>query len=136
MADKTTIKNWFLTNLVPTQAQFWATWDSFWHKDEKIPITAIEGIEEILAEKADAEALANHMIDESAHAKLFEKTKIYAPGQLQVFKRNENENEAVAEPNDYCKGIVENIYIEGLYNGGDIALLTSFTIFNQQDFNI
>ena len=44
MADKNTIKNWFLTGLKPTQSQFWATWDSFWHKDEKIPITAIKDI--------------------------------------------------------------------------------------------
>jgi hypothetical protein len=71
MADKNTIKNWFKTSLIPTQAQFWATWDSFWHKDEKIPITAIEDIENILGEKADAEALSNHFTDETAHAGLF-----------------------------------------------------------------
>ncbi|PWA05475.1 hypothetical protein [Flavobacterium laiguense] len=71
MADKNTIKNWFKTGLKPTQAQFWATWDSFWHKDEKIPITAIEDIETILNEKADAEALTNHVSDTAAHATLF-----------------------------------------------------------------
>lgn len=61
MADKNTIKNWFRTNLVPTQAQFWALLDSYFHKDEKIPITAIDDIENILADKADAEALTNHI---------------------------------------------------------------------------
>jgi hypothetical protein len=71
MADKNTIKNWFRTNLKPTQAQFWATWDSFWHKDEKIPITAIDGIENILADKADAEVLTNHLTNATAHADLF-----------------------------------------------------------------
>ena len=71
MADKNTIKDWFRTGLKPTQAQFWATWDSFWHKDEKIPITAIEDIENILNEKADAEAFDNHVVDAGAHADLF-----------------------------------------------------------------
>lgn len=71
MADKNTIKNWFRTNLKPTQSQFWATWDSFWHKDEKIPITAIDDIENILADKADSEVLTNHLTNATAHADLF-----------------------------------------------------------------
>jgi len=52
-----TIKNWFLTGLKPTQAQFWATWDSFWHKDEDIPQESIEGLQSALDAKADVEAL-------------------------------------------------------------------------------
>jgi hypothetical protein len=71
MADKNTIKNWFKTGLKPTQAQFWATWDSFWHIDEKIPITAIEDIENILNAKAEAEVLADHLTTPTAHADLF-----------------------------------------------------------------
>lgn len=58
---KDTIKSWFETDDTPTQAQFWAWLDSFWHKDEKIPITAIDDIEGILDAKADAEALTNHI---------------------------------------------------------------------------
>lgn len=63
MADKNTIKSWFETNDMPSQAQFWAWLDSYRHNDEKIPITAIDDIEAILAEKADAEALTNHKND-------------------------------------------------------------------------
>jgi len=66
-----TIKNWFRTGLKPTQAQFWDSWDSFFHKDDKIPITNIENITEILAQKADADALANHLIAADAHSALF-----------------------------------------------------------------
>lgn len=44
MVSLTTIKSWFATNLRPTQAQFWATWDSFVHKDDTIPIEKITGI--------------------------------------------------------------------------------------------
>ncbi|MFV8370878.1 hypothetical protein [Flavobacterium sp. LB2P74] len=71
MADKNTLKNWFRTNLKPTQAQFWSLFDSYFHKDEKIPITAIDDIENILAEKADAEVLAHHLTNATAHADLF-----------------------------------------------------------------
>ncbi|WP_291152244.1 hypothetical protein [Flavobacterium sp. UBA7680] len=52
MATQTlnTIKNWFKTGLKPTQNQFWDTWDSFRHKNEKIPTTEITGIDELLGE--------------------------------------------------------------------------------------
>jgi|GEM_PF-5172103 len=48
-----TIKNWFRTGLKPTQTQFWDTWDSFRHKNEKIPVKDIEGIDELLNSKTD-----------------------------------------------------------------------------------
>ncbi len=54
--DKPTIKNWFKTGLKPTQAQFWATWDSYWHKDDQLPMTAIEG----LATAVDGKAPLKH----------------------------------------------------------------------------
>jgi len=67
------IKNWFRTGYKPTQQQFWDTWDSFWHKDEKIPIANIEDLNDRFDEKADAEALTNHLNNESAHSALFSK---------------------------------------------------------------
>lgn len=53
----TTIKTWFMTNLYPTQAQFWATWDSFWHKGESIPIASVANLQNELDGKVDAAAL-------------------------------------------------------------------------------
>lgn len=67
-----TIKNWFRKGLKPTQTQFWSTFDSFWHKDEKIPIINIDRIETILSEKADAELVNNHLNDPNAHKELFD----------------------------------------------------------------
>lgn len=63
-----TIKNWFRTGLIPTQLQFWATWDSFWHKDESIPIGSITNLSQYLDDKADAAALEAHINDEEAHS--------------------------------------------------------------------
>ncbi len=48
-----TLKNWFKTGLKPTQAQFWAWLDSFWHKSENIPSARIEGLQELLDTKVD-----------------------------------------------------------------------------------
>jgi hypothetical protein len=52
ITDKTTIKNWFKNKLKPTQEQFWAWIDSFWHKDESIPTSKIEELDTILSNKA------------------------------------------------------------------------------------
>jgi hypothetical protein len=48
-----TLKNWFKTNLYPTQAQFWAWLDSYWHKDEKIPMESVAGLPEAINRKAE-----------------------------------------------------------------------------------
>lgn len=67
-----TIRTWFKSTLMPTQAQFWDTWDSFWHKDELIPTARIEGLNDRFQEKADEEAFAGHLTDADAHKALFD----------------------------------------------------------------
>ncbi|PWA10984.1 hypothetical protein [Flavobacterium laiguense] len=108
-----TIKNWFKTGLKPTQAQFWDTWDSFRHKSDKVPVAEIEGLNELLAGVSAA--------------------TIYKPGQLLIFKRLPNENNSILEAGDLGIGIVENVFITGIYLGGDLLLL-NFNIINQIDF--
>lgn len=61
------IKNWFKTGLKPTQNQFWDTWDSFFHKGEKIPVASIEGIDDLLQSKVSS----THLNDANAHTDLF-----------------------------------------------------------------
>lgn len=67
-----TLKNWFRKRAKPTQIQFWNTFDSFWHKDEKIPMTTIDKIDQALLEKADKEAFDMHLTDKGAHKSLFD----------------------------------------------------------------
>ncbi|WP_291121380.1 hypothetical protein [Empedobacter sp. UBA7248] len=50
--EKNTLKNWFKSKLKPTQAQFWAWMDSYWHKGEKLPISTIDGLGEAVDGKA------------------------------------------------------------------------------------
>ena len=47
MIDKNTIYSYFQTDDFPTEEQFRATWDSFWHKSEFIPISRILGLNEL-----------------------------------------------------------------------------------------
>lgn len=70
-----TIKNWFKTGLKPTQTQFWATWDSFWHKDENIPIAKIDGLTAAIDGKAEAAQLTAHLTDPEAHPNLVQKER-------------------------------------------------------------
>ncbi|HEX8575326.1 MAG TPA: hypothetical protein VF677_03450 [Flavobacterium sp.] len=65
-----TILNWFKTGLKPTQAQFWASWQSFWHKDDTIPQSSIFNLTNVLNSKADANQLNGHFTDQNAHAAL------------------------------------------------------------------
>ena len=57
MTEKNILQNWFVTGAKPTQEQFWAWMESYWHKSESIPTEKILGLSEVLANKADVEML-------------------------------------------------------------------------------
>lgn len=59
MANKETIKYWFRNGAKPAEKQFWAWMDSFFHKEEKIPMESVEGMDKALEGKADADLLDN-----------------------------------------------------------------------------
>ena len=68
-----TLKQWFSNLKKPTQEQFWAWLDSFWHKSEKIPMESVEGLDKLVEGTASAEQLNNHLNDSNAHKALFDK---------------------------------------------------------------
>ena len=72
MTAITTLYNWFSDLKKPTGAQFKALIDSFFHKSEKIPMTSIEGLENVIQGTASAEQLRNHLTDSQAHKGLFD----------------------------------------------------------------
>lgn len=53
VVDKNTLKIWFKNLAKPVQEQFWNWMDSFWHKSEPIPKSAVENLTTDLAKKAD-----------------------------------------------------------------------------------
>ena len=66
-----TLKQWFSNFKKPTQEQFWAWLDSYWHKSEKIPMDTIDGLENAIRGTASADQLRNHLTDSQAHQELF-----------------------------------------------------------------
>ena len=42
------LKQWFVTAAKPLQTHYWAWLESFWHKDEKLPISSVQGLSELL----------------------------------------------------------------------------------------
>lgn len=66
------IIDWFKQELKPNEWQFKSTWLSFWHKDEKIPISTVENLSTILNSKADSLQLKGHLNDPKAHPELID----------------------------------------------------------------
>ena len=71
MASLSQILDWFKTGKKPTQAQFWTSWGSFWHKEEIIPQSAISNLTTVLNAKAEKAQFDAHKTDENAHTGLF-----------------------------------------------------------------
>lgn len=61
------IKSWFKKGLYPTESQFSNTWDSFWHKDEQIPLSVIAELTEKLNQKANSVLLDTKADKEHLH---------------------------------------------------------------------
>lgn len=77
-----TLKRWFANFKKPTQEQFWAWIDSYWHKSEKIPMDTIDGLENAIRGTASADQLRNHLTDSQAHKELFEGKVDKVPGKI------------------------------------------------------
>jgi len=72
MTPKKTLKKWFSNFMKPAQEHF-AEWiDSYWHKDEQIPMKNIEGLSRAIENTASAGQLLNHINDTNAHRNLFD----------------------------------------------------------------
>lgn len=76
------IKNWFKTNFVPTQQQFWDMFDSFRHKSDKVAATDVDGLNNLLAAKASNTVFQAHTTAENAHAGLFGALRTWVEAQI------------------------------------------------------
>ncbi|MBS7233609.1 hypothetical protein KHA90_21580 [Flavobacterium psychroterrae] len=97
-----TIKQWFKTGLKPTQTQFWDTWDSFRHKDVKVPVQDVENLSELLLTKPDKDDF-----------KTINGQPILGSGNLVISNQTSTLNEILASGND---GFDKTI---SLWNGQD-----------------
>lgn len=62
-----TIFSWFQSGDFPTEAQFKATFSSFYHKDYPIPVESIEGLED-LSQFVSTDKFQEHITDSGAHS--------------------------------------------------------------------
>lgn len=109
------IKNWFKTGLKPTQTQFWDTWDSFFHKDDKIPIAQVEGIQNVY------DSINTHINDPNAHAGLLATIRVYPFPVKQRFKGFGNTNNAIWQAGDIGIGyLTSGKFLDScFYTGAD-----------------
>ncbi len=56
-AKRNTVRGWFHNFMKPTQEQFWYLFQSIWFKDEKLPVSQISNLAELLNEKAESETV-------------------------------------------------------------------------------
>jgi len=82
LTSLTDIKNWFKTNLIPTQQQFYDMFDSFRHKNDKVAASDVDGLTTLLAEKASNEGFNAHTTAENAHAGLFGALRTWVESQI------------------------------------------------------
>lgn len=62
ITSKSQLKGWFVNGAKPNQNQFYAWFDSYWHKDEQISADNINGLAELLEAKADADQLQHYAL--------------------------------------------------------------------------
>ena len=75
ITQKKTLKKWFSNFMKPAQEHFSAWIDSYWHKNEQIPMSNIEGLSKAIENTASAGQMLNHINDTNAHRNLFDELK-------------------------------------------------------------
>ena len=75
ITPKKTLYKWFSNFMKPAQEHFRALIDSFYHKNEPIPMSSIDGLSKAIEDTVSAKQLLNHINDTEAHSALFDELK-------------------------------------------------------------
>jgi hypothetical protein len=117
MATLAEIYNWFMTGKKPTESQFRASWGSFWHKSEKIPINVIDGLTGILNNKTENSQFEAHKVAADAHQALFD---------LKENKNQKGSANGYAPLNEFTKIAAQYLdIVNDLTTGGTTALASA-----------
>lgn len=76
------LKKWFRRGMYPLESQF-ADWiDSFWHKNDALPISSVDGLADAINGKADASALEQKQDKEDENLQTNNKTVVGAINEV------------------------------------------------------
>ena len=114
------LKRWFANFKKPTQEQFWAWLDSYWHKSEKIPMDTIDGLENAIRGTASADQLRNHLTDSQAHSGLFDRKVDKEAGKTLTSNDYTNEEKRTNQTNAQKR-------VVGLTVTGDVDKIITIT---------
>lgn len=115
-----TLKRRFANFLKPTQEHFWSWMDSYWHKDENIPMNKVEGLSTALEGTASAEQLRNHLTDSQAHSGLFDRKVDKEAGKTLTSNDYTNEEKRTNQVNAQKR-------VVGLTVTGDVDKIITIT---------
>ncbi len=115
-----TLKRRFANFLKPTQEHFWSWMDSYWHKDENIPMNKVEGLSTALEGTASAEQLRNHLTDSQAHSGLFDRKVDKEVGKTLTSNDYTNEEKRTNQANAQKR-------VVGLTVTGDVNKIITIT---------
>lgn len=114
------LKRRFANFLKPTQEHFWSWMDSYWHKDENIPMNKVEGLSTALEGTASAEQLRNHLTDSQAHSGLFDRKVDKEAGKTLTSNDYTNEEKRTNQSNAQKR-------VVGLTVTGDVDKIITLT---------
>ena len=98
------LKQWFRRGKYPTEAQFAAWLDSYWHKDEKIEVACVENLATLLNGKYSAAA---GRLLEQAQAKLRQDFDAHKEDADDEFEKIENNRQALVAEDERQQGEID-----------------------------
>lgn len=134
---KYTLNEKFENGKKPPQWDFWAWQDSYWHKEEKIPTAAVEGLDATLLKKAD---LVDGMVPESQLPFSVVTSEVISLGKVEVI---DNEVKLSVHSSGANKVRVKGKLITRMFPnewpftpiaGNGIKVLRGYAVKNEDDF--
>ncbi|ROI09804.1 hypothetical protein EGI11_03335 [Chryseobacterium sp. H3056] len=136
---KYTLAQKFENGKKPPEWDFWAWQDSYWHKEEKIPQTAIEDLPATLAKKADLE---NGMVREDQLPFSVVTSEVIALGAVEIVDNqvklsvHSSGANKVRVKGQLITRAFPNQWVFTPVSGNGVKVIRGFAVKNQSDFFI